>query len=183
MERYTCDPNLEVIGFVPLGFFGTLQEDTMRPILSNLGLNFSQFQPDTWYPLQLILDILYEFQQHDDTMYNYVAFGMRVAETINVPSEPSSETFAEFLVGFEKLYPERYRNGDPGYVHVQRLAERKIKLTFDVPYPDDTFYGLFYGYCRRFLPQGTSFSVLYDPDSLRKDEGGQETTIWVEWKD
>lgn len=181
MERYTCDPKLEVMGFVPLGFFGNLQEDTIRPILNDLGLNITQFQPDAWYPFQLVLDILDRFQQYGDTMFNYVAFGMRVAETAYLPPELSSEDFAQFLLNFEKLYPQRYRNGNPGYVHVQRLAERQIRLMFDVPYPDDTFYGLFYGYCLRLLPQGTPFSVAYDPDSLRKDAGGQETTLLIEW--
>jgi hypothetical protein len=47
--------------------------------------------------------------------------------------------------------------------------------------PDDLEYGILYGFAKRFLA-GTQFTVWYDEDLPRMDQGGDQTVIHVKWK-
>ena len=182
METYVCDPNLEVMGFIPLAFFGNLQSEVLKPILDELGLDISQFEPEGWYKAQSVLDILQKLQGSKEAMFTYVAFGKRAAETAYLPPETVSMGIGDFLVNFEKLFPQRYRNGSPGYVHVQKIDDHSVVISYNIPYPVDVFYGMFYGYCRRLLPKGTQFTVVYEPGVKRRDDGGSETVLRISWK-
>jgi len=182
MEIYTCDPNLEVMGFVPLAFFGNLDSDVLDPILRNLRIDIRQFKPEGWYKTQDVLDILRQLQEYEGTLFAYVAFGKRAAETASLPPEAASLPFVDFLVNFEKLFPARYRNGSPGYCRCQKVSDTCAILRYQIPYPDDVFYGMFYGYARRLLPKGTHVTVSYESNDQRRDFGAQETVLRISWE-
>ena len=181
MELYTCDPNLEVMGFVPLAFFGNLDSDVLDPIMRDLGIDIRQFQPEGWYKTQDVLDILRKLQAYEGTLFAYVAFGKRAAETAYLPPETQAMSFADFLVNFEKLFPARDRNGSPGYCRCQKLSDHEVVIRYQIPYPDDVFYGMFYGYGRRLLPKGTNLTVTYESNDQRRDFGCPETALRITW--
>jgi hypothetical protein len=89
--------------------------------------------------------------------------------------------FDEFLFLYQKLYQTRHRNGDPGWIQAERMARGHVRMTLKIPYPDDIFYGLFYGFATRFLARGVSRIIEYDPDMPTREQGGDVTVIHVIW--
>jgi hypothetical protein len=179
MPYYTCDPQLELNGRTFLSFFTNIQYDVIQPHLERYGL--TDVNPDGWYPLQTALDILTAISQDEGSMMNMVAIGIAAAEVSPIPQEVLQMPFDEFLFLYQKLYQTRHRNGDPGWVRAERMARGHVRMTLKIPYPDDIFYGLFYGFATRFLARGVSRIIEYDPDMPTREQGGDVTVIHVIW--
>ncbi len=179
MPYYSCDPQLELNGRTFLSFFTNVRYEMIRSHLDRYG--FTEVDPDGWYPLQTALDILSSISQDEGSMSNMVAIGMAAAEASPIPPEVQQMPFADFLMLYPKLYQTRHRNGDPGWVLAERMARGHIRISLKIPYPDDVFYGLFYGFASRLLPRGTSRIIEYDPDLATREQGGDVTVIHVIW--
>jgi hypothetical protein len=79
-------------------------------------------------------------------------------------------------------YRANARGTDPGEVKWDVINDHHVRLTVRVPFPDDEWYGVCYGYMRRFAPPGTQFTIYYDDAIPRCDLGGEVTVIHVEWR-
>jgi hypothetical protein len=91
-------------------------------------------------------------------------------------------SFGEFLALYGKvLYPSRHRNGDAGTISAEQVEENHVKVVLDIYYPDDLMYGIFYGLARLFLPEESRYTIMYDENHVRKDQGGDTTIIHVMW--
>jgi hypothetical protein len=181
MPTYTSlDPNVEVIGQNMLSFIQNIQAEAIQPVLEKHGL--LNVQPDTWYRLQDWLDVLSDLSTQSGAMFNMVAIGTAISETALIPPEVAAMSLEQFLFIVDNVYQMQHRNGDPGHIQTEQVADKHIKLTVRVPYPDDLEYGTTYGFVRRFLPKGTNFMVEYDPDTPRREQGGDATIIHVTWK-
>lgn len=179
MPVYRCEPGTELTGLTFLSFFTNIHHEVIRPYLDRYGLK--GVDPQGWYPLQLALDILTDISADIDSSMNLVAIGAAAAEVSPIPPDVQCLPFEQFLLLYEKLYPARHRNGDPGWVRVEQLGPHHVKMILNVPYPDDIFYGLFYGFSRRFLAAGVPRTIEYDEDLPTKDQGGDVTVIHVHW--
>lgn len=181
MRYLTCDPNVEVIGASMLSIVENMRADEIRPLLEKH--NLTTIEPDKWYPAQDWLSAMNEIAQHPDTTPNFVAIGMEVATNIILPPDLDSPTLPQMLEMWDALYHMQHRGGDIGYVKTEKLGEKHYRTTHVHLYPDDFTYGIAYGWCRRFLPPGTRFTVKYENINRRLDMGnGDETVILVEWK-
>ncbi|HEC23937.1 MAG TPA: hypothetical protein ENI95_13565 [Chloroflexi bacterium] len=180
MPAYTCDPDTELIGRSVLALFENIRYDMIKPILDKHGLN--DVDPDGWYPLQDVLDILSDISEQGSGLFDLVSVGISAARLSPIPPEVEALSLKEFLLLYPQLYPRRHRNGDAGEVLAEEAGERHVKMIFRTPYPDDLMYGLMYGFARRFLPKGTPITVFYDPDIRRSEEGGKFTVIHVVWE-
>lgn len=180
MTHYTSfDPNVEVIGQNVLSFVQNVEASAIRPILEKH--NLSKVDPQKWYPMQQWLDVLSDVSEHSGAMFNMVAIGAAISQTAVMPPDVEQMRFEDFVHLINDVYQMQHRKGDPGYVKADQPGDRHIRFEVRVPYPDDLEYGTTFGFARRFLPPGTHFTVTYDPDVPRRDQGGEVTIIHVTW--
>jgi hypothetical protein len=139
---------------------------------------------DAWYPLQDVLDLFNELAVTGNRSHYFVGIGIAVANNTSagLPEQMRNLSLIEFLNGYEQIYLTRQRcreGGDKGYLRPEQIDEGHIIVRMRVPYPDDLFYGILYGLTRHFRPAGKGFSVRYDPDLSRREQGGSETVIHI----
>lgn len=179
MPQYTCDPAILLNGHTVYSLLANMRADALSPLVKKYGL--ADIEKNDWYPLQDVLHLLSELKDQGTAMMDFVAVGMSAADLSPFPPELEKAPLEQILLLYPQAYPARHRNGVPGSVVAEKVAEGHIKMICDVPYPDDIFYGLMYGFARRFLPRGTDFTVRYDETEPRKEEGGPTTIIHVSW--
>jgi hypothetical protein len=182
MTKYQAfDPNTEIIGQNVLGFLECVNKDRVRPFLEKHGL--TDIQPDAWYPLQTWLDVLSDMSEQagGGAMMDYVGIGMKIAETAVYPPEYAGMSFEDILMQSDATYQMQHRGGYVGEQSTEKVGEGRLVLRLKTPYPDDLAYGVVYGQARQFLPPGTDFTIAYDEDAPRFDQGGDWTYIHITW--
>ena len=177
--QYSWDPRVQLTGQTVLSFFSNLNSDAIKPLLESHGL--TEVDPEEWYSVDEVLAIMNSISNANDASSNYVAIGLSAAEFSPLTPDMEHMPFDRFLGLYSKIYQTRHRGGDAGQVIVEPMGHDHIAMIFEVPYPDGVMYGLMYGYARRILPAKTGFTVYYDEDTLRKDEGGDQTIIHITW--
>lgn len=181
MRRLYCNPEIEVQGTSVLSIVDNVRSDHIRLYLEKH--QFTDIQPDTWYPCQTWLDIMNDMAQSPNTSPNYVAIGMAIADKVVLPPELHSASLPQILEMWDAIYQMNHRGGDVGYVRTEKIHDSLYRTVHKHLYPDDLTYGLAYGWCRRFLPQGTHFTVRYEDLHYRLDDGNAtETVILCEWQ-
>jgi hypothetical protein len=180
MREFKCDPNAEIIGQNVLAFVQNLRAEEVQPFLKKHGLE--NVDPEKWYPLQDWLNVLNDIQREGEAMSDFVGIGMAIAETAPLPPETEGMNLEQFFGLLNPSYQMQHRSGDVGKIESEKVGDKHIKVTVDVPYPDDLEYGTAYGFAKRFLPKGTRFVVKYDEKQTRKDHGGENTIIHVTWE-
>ncbi len=183
MRHLTCDPNVEVYGGGMQMFLLNLNAAEIAPYLEKHGL--SNFQPDAWYPLERFLNVLNDLAATSNVMSNYVAIGM-AATKVDIESFPPEMlermSLEDILASFGDLYVQQFRGGDVGGISTERIADQHYQVIYrEVPLPDHFLYGSVYAVARAFS-KGSDFSVWYDTDIQRMDEGGTQTIIHVQWE-
>ncbi len=182
MAKYTSfDPNAEIIGQNMMAFINCLQQGNIVPILDKYDL--TNIEPDKWYPLQAWLDVLSDISEKGSAMFDFVSIGMAISESAVLPPEVDKLPFEVLILGLNDTYQMQHRNGDAGFLEVEKVEDKHIKITVNVPYPDDLEYGVAYGFARRFLPEGTVYNIKYDEEKTRREQGGEDdTVIHIRWK-
>jgi hypothetical protein len=114
-------------------------------------------------------------------MLDFVSVGLKVAENAILPPEVATMSLGEVLQTMDAAYRLNNRGTDVGEIRCEQVADKHYQLLVRVPYPDDMWYGITYGYMRRMAPNGTRFTVAYDEDAPGHHEGGEYTVIHVTW--
>lgn len=177
MTQYTCDPETELMGRTALSLIENIQHQNIEPILIKHNLN--SINPDAWYKMQDVLNVLSEISEGANSMSNFVSIGIAAAELSVLPPEMEKMSVGEILAAYGKIYKLRHRGGDAGEVIPEKISDKHYKITTNTPYPDDVFYGVMYGYVRRFRPAGAHFVVSYDENVTRRDDGGEYTVVHI----
>lgn len=172
MRQLTCDPNVEVIGQVQLAFIDNLQRDEVLPILEKHQL--TDIDPNQWYSAQGWLNVLNELDSVD-----YVAIGLQTAQHVVLPPGAENLTYLEIMTKWDEIYQLQHRGGDIGGLKVEEVTPTHYRAEWNIIYPDDMAYGVAFGFARRFLPTGTAFTLKYDPDFTRVDDGGEKTVLHI----
>lgn len=180
MRPFTCDPETELTGQTVLSLIKNINYQNIQAIIEKHGL--TDIDPNAWYPLQDVLNVLKEISDATNSTFNFVSIGMTAAQLAYIPPEMENYTLEQILRQYGKIYQMRHRNGDFGSVVVEKPSENHLKIIMDTPYPDDIMYGVMYGYARRFLPPGTRAVVQYDDTQPRMAEGGDYTVVHVRWE-
>ncbi len=180
MRKLTCEPGTEISGATLLSLVENLVADQIAPHLSKYQL--VNIHPEGWYLLQNLLDLLNDLYS-SRSVPSFVAIGMSIADVALMPDSLSQPTFEQMLEGWNNHYQINHRYGNIGRKIAQKIDEKHYTLTLDGGvYPDDLEYGVVYGFAKRFLPAGTRFTVQYDKDVKRLDQGGTKTVIDVQWE-
>ncbi|MBI1256211.1 MAG: hypothetical protein GC204_01950 [Chloroflexi bacterium] len=179
MRNLTCDPKLEMLGLNLSAFIDNIQAEEIDPVLQKYGL--TQIDPYKWYSAPVWLDALNDLQEQSNMTSNMVAIGMEIGRIVPMP--PGKElSLAEVLaIWNDALYQPLFRNGDAGFIKLQKLSDTHYVTIHENIWPDDFSYGIAYGLARRFLPRGTGFKVYYDEQIPRMDEGGKATHLHIAW--
>jgi len=136
-----------------------------------------------WYLMEPFLNLLNELSEMSNQTPNLVAIGMAVAETAYMPPEMGDPTFENVLMHWDEHYQSNHRAGDIGYKVVEKLEHNLYTATIvGGLYPDDFEYGVLYGFARRFLPEGSYFTIQYDESVPRMDQGGEKTVYVIEYE-
>jgi hypothetical protein len=176
------EPGIEVSGVSAQALTSSIIHKEIEAILIRHNLN--NIDVEAWYPLQDVLDVFNELAAMSNKSDYFVGIGMAVAQnTYNgLPDAMRKLSLIQFLNGYEQIYLTRQRcceNGDKGYLKPEQVDEHHIVVRMRVPYPDDLFYGIMYGLARSFRPAGKGFTVKYDPDLPRREQGATETVIHI----
>lgn len=181
MPFYQCDPNIEINGITVLSLIQNVQHDEMASVLEKY--RFERVDPERWYKLQDVLNALEEIGGGSNAMTNFVSIGMSAGDlgVKQLPPEVKDMSITEFLAAYQKVYQTRHRNGRPGEVISEQVADGHIVIKWiDTPYPDDIMYGVIYAYARHFLA-GKYFTLRYDPELHRDKHGGDVTIMHLQW--
>jgi hypothetical protein len=142
----------------------------------------SDVDAQTWYPAQTFVDVFNEMEATGEMqMLDFVSVGLKVAENAILPPEVATMSLGEVLQTMDAAYRLNNRGTDVGEIRCEQVADKHYQLLVRVPYPDDMWYGITYGYMRRMAPNGTRFTVAYDEDAPGHHEGGEYTVIHVTW--
>lgn len=180
MPQYTCDPNLEISGQTVLSLFHNANHENIKHLLNQH--NFSNIDPDSWYSMQGVLALIKDIAETRGSTFNLVSIGIAAAQLGKLPPGTENMSLVEFFTLYEKLYQTRFRNGGGGWIKSEQVSDKHIKITFNGPFPDDIFYGVFYGYARRILPEGTPVFFQYDEKLPRADNGAEFTVVHATWE-
>jgi hypothetical protein len=179
MRKLTCPPGTETLGLLLSAFADNIQGDETRPVMEKHGM--VNLAPMEWYPAQTLLDALNELGENPNTLFNFIAIGMGIGETVPMPPGVENPSLEQVLHLWDSLYQGLHRGGDAGKISIEKVNDTYFKTYQNGLYPDDMSYGVLYAYGKRFLPLGTHYSVFYEPDSPSRDQGGEQTIISIQW--
>lgn len=180
MHTFTCDPNTEIIGPVLMAYLDNVQSEIIEPIFRRHGM--TNPNPEKWYPLQPVLDVLKELSKGDSATTNLVAIGVKIAEYGVEPEDIVNAPLPIVLEHWNDHMQISFRGGDVGIIITEKVHDKFYKTIQKNVFPDDLCYGLAYGFARSRLPLGTNFKVYYEEYNNRMDNGGADSTvICVEW--
>ncbi len=180
MGRFqSFDPNAELSGATAYAFLININHENIENILRSHHL--ANIDPERWYSLQSVLNVMSDISEGFDYSSNFVAIGLAAGELgiKMLPPGMGNLTVEQFLNDYEKTYLARHRNGDVGWVKTEKLDDSHFIVSARTPYPDDVVYGVFYAYVRWLTPPGKRFILRYDENAIRHDEGGEATIIHV----
>lgn len=188
MPRYiSFSPNAQVLGQTVLAFVECTNKANIMPYLSRQGFlgrhGFEPIRAEKWYPLQSWLYVLSDLSEESahSAMFDFVSIGMKMLETSLFPAEFHTLSIEEVFQQWNDFYLMNHQGDDVGEFITEVIDEKNIRITARIPYPDDLFYGLFYAITRQFLPRGTRFTLSYDEEIPRRDEGGDVTIYDIVW--
>lgn len=162
------------------GIIENIRSEELEPLLKKHGL--MEIDKEAWYPAEKWIAVMNDMADDPALESNYVAIGMKVAENVVMPPPLQGAPLGKILEMWDVIYKKQHKGDNIGGKNIEKLSDTKYRAVLNDLYPDDLSYGVAYGWCRRFLPQGTRFIVKYEDIDNRRDTTGTETTtLLIEW--
>jgi hypothetical protein len=181
MLKRTCNPAVEISGQTLTAYVNNAMAYLIVPIFKKYG--FENIDPEKWYPIQPLLDVLYEIGSQHNGSESLVAIGVKIAEYGVEAAETNKASLPVVLENWEKHLYANVRNGDVGHITTEKVNNSFYKVSHQNIFPDDLCYGLAFGFARSRLPLGTNFRVSYEDFEKRIDKGtSDKTVICVSWE-
>jgi len=181
MHTFTCDPNTEILGVLLFAYIDNVQAEIIEPIFRKHGM--SDPDPEKWYPLQPVLDVMKEISTSPGANTNLIAVGVKIAEYGLEPEDIVNQPLSVVLEHWNDHMHLGFRGGDIGTIITEKVHDKFYRVIQKNLVPDDMCYGLAYGFARSRLPLGTNFKVWYEDYNNRIDNGdAEETVICIEWE-
>jgi hypothetical protein len=177
MDRYICDPALELNGHSAAALIRSINRDNYMAVLKAHGLD--HIESEQWYSMQAILDVLAEIGEQTSGIMDLVSIGMAAGDGSILPAAVLALPPQKLLETYAAVFPSRHRGGDPGWITVEHPDAATTRISSNTVYPDDLFYGLMYGLLRRVAKPNDEFVLHYGD---QRDRGAPATIIVVEWK-
>lgn len=172
---------IEVTGQNLLMYLSHMEAETTLPYLEKHGFGLS-IDANKWYSAKDAAAFLWDIAGSPDSLYSLVSIGIESIRRLELPPEVEKLPLLDAVnTVLAPYYQSIFRGGYIGFIKGEQVAEKHVKVTCVTPLPDDGWYGTLFGMARRFLPNGTTFSMTYDKDIVRMDNGGSETVIHITW--
>jgi hypothetical protein len=180
MKRYLAfDPNNEIIGQSLIAIANAIGSEEFIDIF--IQHHLTNVDPTQWYPEQQFLDVLSDIAERGGGMFDFVSIGMNMIANGVFPPALDTMPF-EQIISNSAAFALNTRGPKPKSMKIDVLGPKHIVRRYIAPEPDDYWYGVAYGYAKRFLAPGVKFRVYYDPNVPRRDNGGEETLVHIEWE-
>lgn len=156
---YQAPQGAEIVGGAIEGFFETLTQDVLDPILERYNITRSNFDPQKWYPLQVMYDITQEGVVNGD--YNVeTAMGKAVAADI-IQMYGLRDLTEFFEKDLNEVAVSAIRNVPVGFgYNVTKLGHQYYHVQINLPSADYTVYGYVWEVMRLLRREGENFQVI-----------------------
>ncbi len=175
---YRYAPDGEVLGAGISAIFNHRRRNEVLDSLVYHGADY--LDPETWYPVDKFINIFTEWQTMPDTSTNIISVGMAMIYHLEWPGDTDRLDLTGRLAALGDLH-SMYHRGDVGGYATRVESLNHIVYTENTIWPDDMIYGFIYGAAQHFLPDGTRFTLMYDPQAPRQDQGGHSTILHLKW--
>jgi hypothetical protein len=157
IEKFVAAPGGEVLGASMAALPVALKSTEIMPLLERHG--FAHIDPEKWYPQQSVLNLYKDIDQgRSNVSDNLVAIGIKSVGVMSFP--PEINTMEAVLTAMTGSYAPFHRNIWPGEgTWGKFLGQGHAQITVNVPYPDDVFYGYFWGVAKHYTPNGMRFRI------------------------
>lgn len=180
MPKYeSFSEDAEVVGYLLAGYKHAVNHEEFDAYFEK---HIGEIDPEQWYPFQKLLDIFNDIDANPSSMMNFVDIGMAIAEHTPLPPEWDELPIEGVLQEYTAITALVNRGTDLGEIGYKIVDPRHVRLHYRFPVPDDYWYGVTYGFMRRFLPKGTPFKVYFDVGLPRREQGAEATIIHVTWE-
>lgn len=153
----------------------TVFGERIEEILAANGL--ASVRSESWYPLQSYLDVIRTVaEQVGQKAVFYI--GKKLPELTEWPS--GVETVVEGMESISGAYETVHRGGDVGYYRVESVADGRLRLRCQNPYPCALDRGVIRGTGERFSPP-TAYVDLAEQSTRCRADGGDECVYEVTW--
>jgi hypothetical protein len=158
IQKFEISLDGEVLGAAMLGLPACLKADEIMPLLERHG--FAQIDPYKWYLQRNIINLYRDIEEgRSNVSENLVSIGIKSIETTQFP--PDATTLKSGIMVIVGSYAQVHRNILPGEgTQVKFLSENHVHFIVNTPYPEDVFYGGYWGLLKKYVPQGTSFRIV-----------------------
>lgn len=153
-------PDAKVLGAAFVAFFQHVRSQETQAVMAKLGLE--AVEPDKWYPQQLFLDF-YRIAEADPDILseNFVAIGMKFAETIPFPDDIT--TVKEALYVLNDMNETIHQNTPPQERWlVEDKDDNTIIVKYNMPYHEDAAYGYLWAIAKRFGSRDFRVTPIHD---------------------
>ncbi len=180
MATYTLfHPDQELIGAVLITYRASINFENYSDLYERLGLG--SVEVDKWYSGQVVIDLINTIAERTSAMMDFVSIGTAMGMYTPASEVSSYLDFGTVVTSLDSGYQAMTRGTDVGWFRGGVIAPQHVKVDYRVPWPDDLEYGFVYGLAKRFLPPLTKFTAVYDPAVLRRELGGEYTSVHVRW--
>lgn len=176
MAKYQTNPKSEMVGLAVATVTDSLQYEEYRHIVEPVFEKHSieKIEPEKWYPWQMLLDIYKVMKDEGGAMFNFVAIGKQVAESIPFPSEVTN--LVDAMYGMNEMYKASVRNLDDSELYgVERVSDSHVKVRDNSPIPHDIIYGYIFTLAHKFAPEGAFPKIERIFDSPQDPDAGGAT--------
>lgn len=180
-HKYVTNPNTKMKGGIVAAILESLNyneyKDIVDPVLQSY--MFNPNEPDRLYPAQALLDVYKIMEEHPNAMFNFVAIGKQVAESLEFP--PSVTSIPEAIATLNSNYKTMLVDFDESeFYNVKVIEQRRLQIRDNNPYPHDMVFGYIYTLVNRFLPEGTVASIkrIYDNPDNPNTGGATYDVTW-----
>lgn len=168
----------EVVGSVVIAYRSSINIENYQDVYSRHGLD--EIEPDAFYSMQKLVDVFNEIEQApSDAMFDFVSIGMVSGEQIQKTFMENGVSFTDSMLAIQSMHYEMNRGADVGYFKVEVAEPGYLICYMRGPYPSDLYYGAIWAAAR--VRELSDFTVYYDTEALRFEDGGDETIIHVQW--
>lgn len=152
-KRYVAPEGAEVLGQAIVGYFDNLTSYQLDPVIERYGLNAEAFDPQAWYPMQVLFDVVAEANPDNDYTVG-VALGKAVGESIlRMLDIPDATSFLETYI---HVVPSQvHRNLPEGYgFNITKIDEGHYWVMNNTPHSTSGVYGYLWEVMRNLVPSG-----------------------------
>jgi hypothetical protein len=175
IEKFVASPETEVLGASLLALPVCLKADEILPVLAKHG--FANIDPDKWYPQQNILQLYRDIVEgRTNVSENMVSIGIKSVDTMPFPQEVNTiEAALQMVIS---SYTPVHRNIQPGEGGVlMKISDNHYQILLNVPYPDDIFYGYYWGILKKYTPHEMRFRL-----AMEEPKGGEPGVLFdIRW--